>query len=292
MIEADVVSTCDGHLVCRHDCELSLTTDIDAHPEFASRRRLKTIDGMIADGWFIEDFTLAEVLQLKARERFAFRNHDFDGRFRLVTLSSLLELRRESVTRRGVRPGVFIEIKHADYFRSIGLPMDIAVGRILESMGLTGAESGVFVECFEADVLKRCGRIKNPLIQLLDAPHLQPADNLDNVESRTYADMITASGLMEIAKYASAVGAWKGLIVPNTTLDGESAGHSGSPTSFVANAHAAGLAVHAWTFRSEPRFLATEYANDAVREYRHYRELNVDGLITDFPDIAVAALSR
>ena len=85
---------------------------------------------------------------------------------------------------------------------------------------------------------------------------------------------------------------WKGLIVPNTTLDGESAGHWGSPTSFVANAHAAGLAVHAWTFRSEPRFLATEYANDAVREYRHYRELNVDGLITDFPDIAVAALSR
>jgi glycerophosphoryl diester phosphodiesterase len=126
-----------------------------------------------------------------------------------------------------------------------------------------------------------------PLIQLLDAGQMRPADVVAAGGQLTYGQMITPAGLGQIKTYASAIGAWKRLIIPEM-LDG---GLS-QPTSLIRDAHAAGLAVHAWTFRNEPRFLAANYGNDPLREYQQFMEVGVDGVITDFPDSASRAIAR
>jgi glycerophosphoryl diester phosphodiesterase len=246
-------------------------------------------------GWFVEDFTLEEIETLRARERFAFRDHSRDGQFQLAKLADLLNLAARSRTRFGRRPGVLIEIKHAAYFDSIGLPMADAVSHALRDFSLTSADAPAWVECFEIDILRRLRRVvATPIIQLLDAPQMRPADVAAAGGSSTYGQMIMPAGLAEIATYASAIGAWKRLIVPATREGGVDsvARRLESPTSLISDAHAAGLAVHAWTFRSEPRFLTGDYENDPVREYQQFAGLGIDGIITDFPDVAVGATNR
>jgi glycerophosphoryl diester phosphodiesterase len=289
-LETDIVLSRDGHLICRHDCELSLTTDVADRSEFRGRITVKAIDGSKMQGWFVEDFTLKEIKMLRARERFAFRDHSHDGQFNLITLAELLEFAAHSQTRLGHRPGVLIEIKHAAYFDSIGLPIDEPVARALRDFPLAGSDAPAWVECFEIDILHRMRKlISTPLIQLLDAPPMQPADVAAAGGSLTYGEMMTPQGLAEIATYANAIGAWKRLIVPASRdrKDDATLERLQTPTSLISDAHAAGLAVHAWTFRSEPRFLAADYDNDPAREYQQFESLGIDGMITDFPDAAL-----
>jgi len=289
-LETDVVLSREGHLICRHDCELSLTTDVADRAEFRNRHTVKTIEGRTIQGWFVEDFTLEEIKTLRARERFDFRDHSHDGQFNLITLAELLDFAAHSRTRLGHRPGVLIEIKHAAYFDSIGLPIDEPVARTLGDFSLAASDAPVWVESFEIDILHRMRKcISTPLIQLLDAPHLKPADVAAAGGSLTYGQMITPRALANIATYATAIGAWKRLIVP-AARDGNDDANAirlAAPTSLLCDAHAAGLAVHAWTFRSEPRFLAADYDNDPTREYQQFMNLGIDGIITDFPDAAL-----
>ncbi|HET6249479.1 MAG TPA: glycerophosphodiester phosphodiesterase family protein [Tepidisphaeraceae bacterium] len=292
-VETDIVVTRDGQLLCRHDCELSITTDVAAHREFASRRQVRRIEGVDVDGWFTPDFTLEEIGRLRARERFDFRDHSHDGQFPLLSLDELLQWAAGQRMRRGRPLGVIIEIKHAAFFESNGYSVDEAVVQAMDKFSLAGADSSAFVESFEIDILRRLSRrIQTPLIQLLDAAPSRPADENAVGEATTYGDLITPAGLAEIATYARAIGPWKRLIVPEQ-LEGTSVATStrlGAPTPLIADAHAAGLAVHTWTFRSEPRFLTTEYAGDPLAEYRQFASLGVDGLISDFPDAASKSL--
>ncbi|MDB5668545.1 MAG: glycerophosphodiester phosphodiesterase [Alphaproteobacteria bacterium] len=287
-VEPDLVMTRDGILVARHENEISGTTDVADRPEFAERRTTKTVDGRELVGWFTEDFTLAELRTLRSRERLPELRPDsaaFDGQFGLVTLEEIIALVRDESSARGRPIGIVAELKHAAYFDGLGLALDRALLPLIAGLG---RDDPFFVECFEPGILRRLrGQSEVRLVQLL-AETGGPPDGAPT----SYGEMATPSGLADIAAYADAIGPAKALIVPRGP-DGASL----APTSLVADAHAAGLLVIPWTFRSENFFLPAEmrrgedlreHGNSAA-EYRLFYGLGVDALFSDFPEEAVAA---
>ncbi|HEX4966168.1 MAG TPA: glycerophosphodiester phosphodiesterase [Thermoanaerobaculia bacterium] len=283
-IEPDLVSTRDGVLLARHENEISETTDVAGHLELADRRTTKTIDGREVTGWFTEDLTFAEVTTLRAKERLPLRSHEHDGRFKIPTLEEILDLAMNKSQETGRTIGVYPETKHPSYFRALGLPLEELLLAALTLKGYRGPEAPVFIQSFETGNLEALRRRTDlPLIQLLDDQG-QPWDLAAAGDPRTYADLATPEGLAAIAAYANGIGPNKRMIVP--------AGPDGRlqpPTSLVADAHRAGLAVHPWTFRSDAPFLAPDYGGEPEREYEQFFELGVDGLFSDFSDVAVRA---
>ena len=291
-IEPDLVSTKDGVLVARHENEISETTDVAAHPEFADRKTTKTIDGQSLTGWFTEDFTLAELKTLRAKERLPQlrpANTAYDGQWDVPTLDEIIALvkRREQET--GRRIGLYPETKHPSHFRALGLPLEERLVATLAKAGYDGADDPVFIQSFEVDNLKRLNAMTElPLIQLM-ASVAGPPDQ----PGVTYAAMSTPEGLAEIALYADGVGLEKAMVIPRTA-DGRLA----APTRIVADAHAAGLKVHAWTFRRENYFLPAEFkAGDSPvavgkvgAEIKAFLATGIDGLFSDNVAEAVAAV--
>jgi glycerophosphoryl diester phosphodiesterase len=293
-IEPDLVSTKDGVLVARHENEIGGTSDVADHPEFAARRTTKVIDGVSLTGWFTEDFTLAELKTLRAKERIPQirpANTAYDGRFQIPTLTEVLKLRKRLSKELGREIGVYPETKHPTYFRSIGLPLEPPLVRALTRSGLNRRGAPVFVQSFETGNLRALDApLRVPLVQLLDAPTRTPVG-----DTRTYGHLATPAGLASIAAYADGVGPSKDYIVPRNPD-----GSSGTPTSFVRNAHAAGLLVHPYTFRRENTFLPLELRSsadpagigDLESEIRRFLEQGIDGFFTDNPDIGVQAVAR
>ncbi|MFL6261664.1 MAG: glycerophosphodiester phosphodiesterase [Thermoanaerobaculia bacterium] len=273
-IEPDLVSTKDGVLIARHENEISETTDVAAHPEFANRKATKKIDGHELTGWFTEDLTLAEIKTLRARERLPFRDQSYNGRFEVPTFAEVIDLAKRKSAESGRTIGIYPETKHPTYFRSIGLPLEEPL--LAE---LRGCTAPVYIQSFEVGNLKNLRKLTDlPLIQLMEAEG-KPWD-----DPRTYHDLATPAGLAEIAAYADGIGPDKRRIVPVGP-----GGRLLSPTSLVKDAHAAGLLVHPWTFRSDGKFLASEYGGDPLKEYDQFFSLGVDGLFSDFSDTAVKA---
>ncbi|AVZ73039.1 glycerophosphodiester phosphodiesterase [Streptomyces lunaelactis] len=279
-IEPDLVPTKDHVLVVRHENEISQTTDIAAHPEFADRRTAKTVDGRAVTGWFTEDFTLAELKTLRAVERLPLvrnRNTVFGGREQIMTFQEVVDLARTLSRQHGRRIAVFPETKHPTYFRSIGLPLEPELIRVIRRNRLDAREC--VVQSFEPSSLLRIAeaRLRLPLWQALGTtggPYGHP---------KTYAQMMTPAGLREIAEYADWIGPDKSSVV--------------APSSLLADAHAAGLKVGAYTFRAENQFLPAALRRgtnpsdfgDAFAEYALHYGLGVDAVVTDFPDLAVIA---
>ncbi|MEJ7689023.1 MAG: glycerophosphodiester phosphodiesterase family protein [Nocardioidaceae bacterium] len=193
-IEPDLVSTKDGVLVTRHENEISGTTDVSEHPEFADRRTTKTIDGVSVTGWFTEDFTLAELKTLRAVERLPDvrpANTRYNGRFAVPTFDQVLALVKRQSIDKGRKIGVYPETKHPTYFRSIGLKLGPRMLRDLREAGLGNATGRVFIQSFETDNLRRLdSRTQLPLIQLLDSKGA-PYDLKASGDPRTYADLVT-----------------------------------------------------------------------------------------------------
>ena len=266
-IEPDLVSTKDGVLIARHENEIGGTTDVEA--KFPSRRTSKTIDGQAITGWFTEDLTLAEIRTLRAKERLAFRSHAYDGQFAIATFDEVIEL-AQRLGRELNRPiGVYPETKHPTYFRNIGLPLEEKLIASLAKHGWNSKDAPVFIQSFEPDSLRLLrGKTSVRLIQLTSD-----------------ASMVDAAGLKKIAGYADGIGPEKRLIVP-IGADGS----IGTPTDLVQRAHAAGLLVHIWTIRVDKEFLPAGYHGRAEAEYEQFRDLGVDGLFTDFPDVAAKVL--
>jgi glycerophosphoryl diester phosphodiesterase len=292
-IEPDLVSTKDGVLVARHEPNITDTTNVADHPEFADRKTTKTIDGVEQTGWFTEDFTLRELKTLRAKERLPEvrpQNTRYDGRFEIPTFQEVLDLRAR-LSRELHRPlGVYPETKHPTYFRSIGLPIEPGLVRALNRNGLNRRGAPVFVQSFEQDNLRALRPwLKVPEVQLLDAKTLHVAGD---PSKPTYGELATPEGLRSIAQYAQGVGPSKDYIVPRNP-DGSSA----APTSFVHDAHAVGLQVHPYTFRRENQFLPLELRSsadpngigDLKAEILQFFALGVDGVFTDNADIGVAA---
>jgi len=295
-IEPDLVSTKDGVLVARHENEIAGTTDVAERAEFANRKTTKTIDGVAFTGWFTEDFTLAELKTLRAKERIPElrqRNTLYDGRYEVPTLQEVIDLaqRKGKALRRTI--GIYPETKHPSYFDSIGLSMEEPLARSLRSNGLDNLKAAVFVQSFEVGNLKDLRRLTRvPLVQLFGGASQRPFDFVLSGDTRTYGQLATAAGLREIARYADGVGPSKNHLIPR-----DSAGTSLPATRFVSDAHAAGLLVHPYTFRNENAFLPVELRvgtvpadyGRALDEYAQFYALGVDGLFSDNPDTAVEA---
>jgi len=289
-IEPDLVMTKDGVLVVRHENNIADTTDVADHPEFADRRTGKTIDGHEVVGWFTEDFTLAELKTLRARERLPQIRAANAGWLdeRILTFDEALALVR--ATPRTV--GIYPETKHPTYFASIGKPMETAVVTALARAGFAKASDPVFIQSFEVSNLQALRKMtKLRLVQLIDSDEA-PYDQVAAGTGLTIADMVTPKGLRAIAGYADAVGPYKLLIEPR-----DAAGQAQRPTTLVADAHAAGLLVHSWTFRNENIFLPAgdrigedqAAHGNAAAEYARFLGYGVDGLFADFPGEAVKA---
>ncbi len=279
VIEPDLVPTRDDVLVARHENAIGGTTDVAAHPEFADRRTTKTIDGQVLTDWFVEDFTLAELKTLRARERLpALRpgNTAYDGRFAIPTLAEIIALAQ----RRHV--GIYPETKHPTYFARIGHPTDVPLVAALKAAGWDSADAPVFIQSFEVANLQRIHALtKVRLIQLV-AGQGAPADGA----APSYAAMLTPDGLRQVARYAWGLGPDKAQLWAGAV-----------PTSLVADAHAAGLRVHPWTYRAENAFLPARFRRgdapdahgDVAGEIDAALRLGIDGFFTDYPLIGVEA---
>jgi len=280
-IEPDIVITKDGVLVARHEHRLDETTDVAQR--FPALRTVKRVGNDTVSGWFVEDLTLAQLRLLRARERLASRSHAYDGQFGIPTLDEVLALTARLSRETGRQIGVYPETKSPSYFQSIGLPVEEKLVAVLRGQWPDLGAAPVFVQSFEVENLKRL-KSMTPLrlIQLLGAQGAPP-----DLGGTTYAAMASPDGLREIARYAHGVGVDKRLVIP-TARDGTLL----AKTSLVADAHAAGLLVHVWTFRSDTPFLAAQYGGDPGAEYRQFLALGINGVFTDFPDHAVAAVRR
>jgi glycerophosphoryl diester phosphodiesterase len=293
-IEPDLVMTRDGVMVARHENEIGGTTDVADRRQFADRHTTKVVDGTSVTGWFTEDFLLQELKTLRARERIPQLrpgNTRLDGRLEIPTLEEILALARGVEERRRVRArelglappeplGVYPETKHPSYFAALGLAMEERLVAMLERYGYRGPDGRAFLQSFETGNLKLLrGLTQLPLVQLIEASGA-PYDLIASGDSRTYADLVTPGGLAAIAAYAACIGPSKSLIIPR-----DAAGKLGRPTSLVADAHAAGLGVHPWTFRAESAFLPV--GMDLEAELREFLAAGIDGFFTDQADVGV-----
>jgi len=302
-VEPDLCVTKDGVLVARHEPNISETTDVASRPEFASKKTTKTIDGEAQTGWFTDDFTLAELKTLRAVERIPKlrpANTRYNGEFEVPTFYEYLDFVAAEAAARSRDIGIVPEIKHSTYFAGVGLPMEDRFLKVLADHPYT-RRCPVEIQSFEVANLKylraKLGRPANVrLMQLVDDAKLKPGDVLARGGPMTYGDMITPKGLAEIKTYADVVAPQVRAIIPL----GQD-GRLGQPTSLVADAHAAGLLVHIWTFRPENYFLAADFktgGGDAERneagslaEMSRYIQTGIDGFFTDDPAIGRRAIT-
>ena len=293
-IEPDLVLTKDGVLVARHENEISETTDVADKAEFTDRKTTKTIDGQKMTGWFTEDFTLAELKTLRAKERLPQlrkANMAYDGQFEIPTFDEILALAKAQSAAKGRTIGVYPETKHPSYFTAIGLPHAAPLLAALTKFGHVEKSAPVFIQSFEVENLKALRpKTKLRLIQLMDEKG-SPPDRSD----LTYPQMASAQGLKIVATYADGIGPNKALIIPRTLL-----GNLGDPTTLVADAHTVGLAVHPWTFRRENYFLPLAQKSgidprghgDLDTEIKAFLATGIDGIFSDNVTEAVAARSH
>jgi glycerophosphoryl diester phosphodiesterase len=299
MIEPDLVSTRDGVLVARHENEISGTTDVAQRPEFAARKATKSIDGERATGWFTEDFTLAELKTLRARERLPqLRSTAYDDRFDVPTLEEVIVLAAEESAKRGRTIGLAPEIKHPTYFIDLDLAMEDKLLAALAAHPHTRT-APVVIQSFETANL-RALRSKVPhgdnitLLQLLGAPVDKPYDTVAAGKPRSYADITTADGLREIATYADAIGPSFRDLDPKPDTSGA------VRSRLIDDAKAAGLDVIVYTFRPENYFLPREYRGDggdaarhdagSIRHIRAHLALGIDAFFTDDPALGRRAV--
>jgi glycerophosphoryl diester phosphodiesterase len=307
-IEPDLVATKDGVLIARHEPDITNSTDVADHPEFADRKTTKTVDGVPTEGWFASDFTLAEIKTLGAKQTRAGRPTEFDGKFKVPTLQEVIDLAKRSsrgvVAKRGasegrgggLRIGIYPETKHPTYHQQLGLPLEDRLVTVLKRNGLSRKNAPVFIQSFEQANLKQLnGMTPVRLVQLVDAndtdangdpTYAPPLDRPYDwtVAGRTdlFSYFATDAGLAEIKTYADGIGPWKVYIVGT-----DPAGNIKKTTDLIERAHARGLLVHTWTFRDDA--FPSAYTGGPIEEYLRFYRLGIDGVFSDFPGTAWAA---
>lgn len=319
-IEPDLVATKDGHLIARHEPNITSTTDVSSRPEFADRETTKVVDGVAETGWFASDFTLKEIKTLRAIQPLGERPQQFNGRFEIPTLGEVIDLAKRWSRKLDRQIGVYPETKHPTYHAGLGLPLEERLVKVLQREGWSKRNAPVFIQSFEQSNLKLLNRLTPVrLVQLVDANDVAPdgtityAPPFDRpydwtvsgnpvLQSRTFGYFTTDAGLEEISTYADGIGPWKVYIVSSRAIalnpDGTVADANGDglvderdrtllpPTDLVERAHDHGLLIHTWTFRNEQRRLASDFGGNPVNEYLLFYRLGVDGLFSDFPDTA------
>ena len=302
-IEPDLVCTRDGVLVARHENEISGTTDVAGRLEFTARKTTKTVDGQPIAGWFVEDFTLAELKTLRAIERIPQlrpANTRFNGEFQVPTFYEIIDFVAAESATRGRLIGIVPEIKHSTFLSGVGLPMEDRFLKVLADHSYA-RRAPIEIQSFETGNLKymraKLGRPDNiRIMQLVDQPKARPADIAASGGVLTYGAMLEPEGLRAVKVYADVVAPQLRAIIP-LAADGR----LGTPTTVVADAHAAGLLVHIWTFRPENFFLAKDFRDGggdadrniagSIAEMRRYIETGIDGFFTDDPGLGRQAIT-
>ena len=317
-LELDLQSSSDGVLFACHNVYLSDTTDVASHREFASRKKSRLVDGVPSGpDWYISDFTAAELKTLRVRQPMATRSKQYDGWYPMATLQEVIDLAKHAMA---VNPGrriyIYPETKNPLYQRQLGRPLEEKLVAMLTKEGWNAPDAPVFVQSFDPASLKLMRQLglKTKVVQLIDGTDLdyrsgaitytspdtaKPFSWLQAGDPRTFAAMVTPAGLAEIKTYADGIGPWKPYILPARGLDAAgnpvtalSEASNLPPTSLIADAHKAGLFVHAYTFRDEPQYLTRTYHGDPRAEYRAYFSLGVDGVFTDFSTTGRKALTE
>ncbi|MEU0764493.1 glycerophosphodiester phosphodiesterase [Streptomyces microflavus] len=296
IVEQDLVPTKDGHLVCRHENDITGTTDVADHPEFAGRKATKSIDGVSYTGWFTEDFTLAELKTLRAEERIPGNRPDntlYDGRWTIPTFEEVLRWADKEGRKRGKPVWLYVETKHPTYFRSLGLGLEEPLARLLRRYGRDRKNSPLILQSFEPTSIQRLARlVATPRIVLLSGPTTRPWDFVESGDPRTVADLVKPGGLKWIASYAQGIGPTLDLVIPK-----DAAGRLTTPTTLVKDAHARGLLLHPYTLRNENSFLPADFRRgtdpnaygDVFGAAAAYLATGIDGIFADHPDTALLA---
>ena len=269
-IEPDIVVTKDGELVARHEPNITNTTNVSTLPQFADRKTEKIVDGVRENGWFVSDFTLAELKTLRARQPLADRDQQYNDRFSIPTLNEIIAQLKQFNATNGKTVGLYIETKHPTFHEKLGLPIEDKLLQILKDAGYTSKTSRAIIQSFEVGNLKALRKKTDlRLVQLLDgsgvkddgsidlsAPYGQPYDLAAAGDKTTYLDMQTKDGLAKIKEYADGIGPWKVYIVSYKIVDKNNDGKADDldgdgktdglpdranlqPTSLVTDAHAA-----------------------------------------------------
>ncbi len=318
-IEPDLVLTKDRQMIARHEPMISGTTDVASHPEFASRKTKRFVDGIEYNDWFVTDFTLAEIKTLRAVQARANRDQQFNGLYQIPTLNEIIALAKKKSRETGRTIGIYPEIKHSTYHAEVRDERNRKLfgthffeNKLLATLHKAYGNSEcapVFIQSFEVGNLRFLNRKTDiKLVQLIDAddvnadgslslvaPSRQPYDFVVSKDPRTFADLLTEEGLNFVKSYADAIGPWKPYLV-KTVADGIDRNGDGTltindrrvdgSTGVLESAHDKGLLVHAFTFRND----ASGYGfTNPKEEMTYYYNLGVDGLFTDFPDTGVAA---
>jgi glycerophosphoryl diester phosphodiesterase len=319
-VEPDLVATKDGVLIARHEPNLIATTNVASIPKFASRKRTAIVDGFAEEGFFASDFTLAEIKELRAVQPVGVRDHGFDGQYKVPTLREVIQLVKRKTLEKGRTIGIYPETKHPTYHKALNLALE---DRLLDELTLAGwnyRNAPVFIQSFETANLRELrAKTKVRLVQLVDADGLNPDGSLSFVapydkpydwvvsgRAGLFSDLVTPAGLAEVATYADGIGPWKYFLQSTAckvVSNGACQDANGDglvneadrtvlpPTAVVSNAHANGLVVHPYTFRSEDSRLPLEDIGTPTNEYQRFFTLGVDGLFADFPESAVAGRS-
>ncbi|XVF03186.1 hypothetical protein REPUB_Repub04eG0239600 [Reevesia pubescens] len=281
-IESDILASKDGVLICFHDVTLDNTTDVANHKQFASRRRSYEVQGVNITGWFVVDFTLEELKLLRVKQRYGFRDQQYNGKFSLITFEEFISLALDAKRVIGIYP----EIKNPVFINqhvkwSDGKKFEDQFVETLKKYGYKGSykskewlKQPVFIQSFAPTSLTYISNLTDlPKVLLIGDLTTRTEDT-----NQSFIQITSDSYFNFIKKYVVGIGPWKDTIVPSTDDN-----HLNEATDLVSKAHAHGLQVHPYTFRNENLFLHFNFNQDPYEEYDYWiNKIKIDGLFTDF----------
>ncbi|KAI5660013.1 hypothetical protein M9H77_28806 [Catharanthus roseus] len=280
-IETDILASKDGALICFHDVTLDDTTDIAEHKEFATRKRTYEVQGVNMTGYFHVDFTLKELQSLRVKQRYPFRDQQYNGKFSIITFEEFISIALDAPRVVGIYP----EIKNPVFINQHvkwpgGKKFEDKFVETLSKYGYKGSymskqwlKQPAFIQSFAPTSLIYISNLTDlPKIFLIDDTTMPTQDT-----NQSYSEITSDSYFDFIKDYVVGIGPWKDTVVPvndNYLL---------TSTDLVARAHAHNLQVHPYTFRNENQFLHFNFSEDPYNEYDYWlNKVGVDGLFTDF----------
>ncbi|KAJ4804497.1 Glycerophosphodiester phosphodiesterase [Rhynchospora pubera] len=280
-IEADILASKDGQLVCFHDVTLDDTTDINNHTEFSDRKRTYEVERVNVTGYFLVDFTLEELKSLKVKQRYSFRDQQYNGKYSIITFEEYITIALNADRTVGIYPEIKNPVHVNEHVKwSNGKTFEDIFVETLLKYGYKGTylseswlKQPIFIQCFgPASLIYLSNKTDSPKIFLIDDVSVRTQDT-----NQSYAEITSDSYLSYISQYVVGIGPWKDTVVPpiNNYLT--------PPTDLVERAHALNLEVHPYTFRNENKYLPFDFHQDPYQEFDYWiNQIGVDGLFTDF----------
>ncbi|KAL0865702.1 hypothetical protein Bca101_044820 [Brassica carinata] len=263
-IETDVLSSKDGVLICFHDYTLDETTNVASHKEFADL-----------------DFTLKELKKLRTKQRFIFRDQQYNGKYPIITFEEFITIARDAPRVVGIYPEIKNPVLMNQHVKwPGGERFEDKVVKTLKKHGYGGSymskkwlKKPLFIQSFAPSSLVYISNLTDsPKVLLIDEVTVRTEDT-----NQTYAEITSDVYFNYIKQYVVGIGPWKNTVVQVSN------NYTQAPTDLVKRAHAHNLQVHPYTYRNENKYLHLNFSQDPYKEYEYWiNEIGVDGLFTDF----------